>query len=369
MAAQDTALTRSTGIIAVPAAIERALIENDLSGLSTEARLSYYKQVCETVGLNPLTQPLGYLKLNGKTVLYAKKDATDQLRKIHGVSVTKLENQRIDDVYVVTAYGMDKTGRTDSATGAVTIGAMKGDNLANALMKAETKSKRRLTLSICGLGILDETELTTIPGAVTVPEQEPATTINITVTIEEEKSDDERYFWLCKNGKPCIVYAYATAHETQYKRLLDMNGRTVSLKVYDRGIRSERQCYELAEVVKVEAINPVTNIPAAGEFSDFTTTTGPARFEGDYLLGVVTSIDTKLDKNKKEYRVIQHSLRDGAKNVYINSFHKSLDQAVTDCKGRFAVLKVKLSGAYLNLEDVMSIDGVAYKDGKILEAF
>ena len=34
--------------------------------------------------------------------------------------------------------------------------------LANAIMKAETKAKRRVTLSICGLGMLDETELETI---------------------------------------------------------------------------------------------------------------------------------------------------------------------------------------------------------------
>jgi hypothetical protein len=40
---------------------------------------------------------------------------------------------------------------------------LKGDALANALMKAETKAKRRVTLSIAGLGWLDETELETIP--------------------------------------------------------------------------------------------------------------------------------------------------------------------------------------------------------------
>src|SRR5690606_24912460 len=37
--------------------------------------------------------------------------------------------------------------------------------LANAYMKAETKAKRRVTLSICGLGWLDETETETIPDA------------------------------------------------------------------------------------------------------------------------------------------------------------------------------------------------------------
>ena len=38
-------------------------------------------------------------------------------------------------------------------------------NLANAQMKAVTKGKRRLTLSLCGLGWLDETEIETIPTA------------------------------------------------------------------------------------------------------------------------------------------------------------------------------------------------------------
>jgi hypothetical protein len=46
----------------------------------------------------------------------------------------------------------------------VALGTLKGDALANALMKCETKAKRRVTLSLAGLGWLDETELETIPG-------------------------------------------------------------------------------------------------------------------------------------------------------------------------------------------------------------
>jgi hypothetical protein len=38
-------------------AIESALIQGDLSKLTSEQRLSYYKSVCESVGLNPLTKP------------------------------------------------------------------------------------------------------------------------------------------------------------------------------------------------------------------------------------------------------------------------------------------------------------------------
>lgn len=145
--------------------IESVITAGDLSKLNPVQRVNYYTAVCQSVGLNPLTKPFEYITLNGKMVLYARKDATDQLRDIRKVSITRLERERIDSVYVVTAYAQTVDGRTDSSMGAVNIEGLKGDALANALMKSETKAKRRVTLSICGLGMLDETELSTIPDA------------------------------------------------------------------------------------------------------------------------------------------------------------------------------------------------------------
>lgn len=147
------------------AAVEKVILHGDLGSLSPAERINYYNQLCDHLGLNPVTQPFKILRLQGKEVLYATKDASEQLRKINGVSIDRKESETVGDVYVVTVFGHDKSGRTDMATGAVTIGSAKGDQLANALMKAETKAKRRLTLSICGLGVLDETELETIPAA------------------------------------------------------------------------------------------------------------------------------------------------------------------------------------------------------------
>jgi hypothetical protein len=149
------------------ALMEQVVIGGDLSKLSAADRLTYYRNVCESVGLNPLTKPFDYLTLSGRMVLYARKDATDQLRSLKGVSVQITGRERVEDVYVVTARAVTSDGRTDESTGAVTIGSLKGDALANALMKAETKAKRRVTLSICGLGMLDETEVETIPDAAT----------------------------------------------------------------------------------------------------------------------------------------------------------------------------------------------------------
>lgn len=145
--------------------IEKVVVGGDLSKLSSPERLAYYSSVCESVGLNPLTKPFDYLTLNGKMQLYATKNCTDQLRKIHNVSVTELRREIADGVCIVTCVVKDSTGRMDSATGACTVGGLKGDALCNAIMKSETKSKRRATLSICGLSMLDETELETVPAA------------------------------------------------------------------------------------------------------------------------------------------------------------------------------------------------------------
>ena len=145
--------------------LEQVLVAGDLSRFSAEQKILYYERLCESLGLNKLTKPFEYLSLQGKLVLYATKNCTEQLRQLHGVSITALTGQRIDDVYIVTATAVDKHGRTDCATGAVSLGNLKADALCNAYMKAETKSKRRVTLSLCSLGMLDESELDTIAGA------------------------------------------------------------------------------------------------------------------------------------------------------------------------------------------------------------
>lgn len=165
MSTSEAALVRTEPTALSAKAVEALLVDGDLSSLSAADRVTYYHRVCESVGLNPLTKPFAYIKLNGKLTLYALRDCTEQLRKIHGVSVSHMTTELIGDVYVVRATFTDKTGRTDQATGAVPVKGLTGENLANAYLKAETKCKRRGTLSICGLGMLDETEVASIPGA------------------------------------------------------------------------------------------------------------------------------------------------------------------------------------------------------------
>ena len=147
------------------ATLEHVLLGGDLAKMSPAQRLVYYRAVCDSLGLNPLTRPFQYLSLNGKLVLYASKDCTEQLRAKHNISVTLTDKQVLEDVYVVTARATRPDGRTDESTGAVAIAGLKGELKANALLRAETKAKRRVTLSIQGLGMLDDSEIGSIPDA------------------------------------------------------------------------------------------------------------------------------------------------------------------------------------------------------------
>lgn len=142
--------------------ISSLILTGDLRQLSPEEKILYYGKLCKSLGLNPLTKPFDYIILNGKEVLYANKNCAEQLRLLHGISVVDSTQEIINNMCIVKVKVQDKNGRYDIGTGVVPLGNLAGDALANALMKAETKAKRRATLSLCGLGMLDETELETI---------------------------------------------------------------------------------------------------------------------------------------------------------------------------------------------------------------
>lgn len=153
--------------------IERIIIGGDLSKLNPEQRMQYCKAVCESAGLNPLTKPFDYITLNNKLTLYANKGCAEQLRMIHKISIRITSREMIGDVYVVTAQAKNAEGREDESTGTVATGGMKGDMLANAYLKAETKAKRRVTLSICGLNMLDQSEVEAVPVTAANPTIQP----------------------------------------------------------------------------------------------------------------------------------------------------------------------------------------------------
>lgn len=151
-----------------PETMEALVVGGDLRKLSAAQRLEVYRARCDAAGIDPRTQPFQYLDLQGKLTLYATKTATDQIIAARSLTVAITDRKIHADLGVIeaTCRVTFPDGRSVEDVGVVSLGSgAKGDVVANAIMKAVTKAKRRTVLSACGLGMLDETERETIPGA------------------------------------------------------------------------------------------------------------------------------------------------------------------------------------------------------------
>jgi hypothetical protein len=135
------------------------LAKGEGNRLDDKGKENAIRQICTTLKLNPAGVPVQFLNLKGKLVPYLTRGATDQIRHRAGISTEILERSIQQGVYLVRVKVTLPDGRVDESTGAVHIEGLKGEDLANAFLKAETKAKRRATLSAVGLGIMDESEI------------------------------------------------------------------------------------------------------------------------------------------------------------------------------------------------------------------
>ncbi len=113
--------------------------------------------------------------------------------------ITSRDTNQEAGVYIVTSKASLPDGRCTESIGAVNIAGLKGEAYANAIMKAETKAKRRATLDLLGLGVLDESEAESIPNATTVALQTmvealPQMEVEAVEVIEED--EQLKYFLL-----------------------------------------------------------------------------------------------------------------------------------------------------------------------------
>lgn len=139
-----------------------------MSGLAPLQKVEYIKTLCSRLGLDPATQPFQIQKFQGKEVPYLGRGGAAQMNKVHKLSSQIVAQEKMDDLYIVHSRCIGDDGRSTDEIGAVAIGGLKGEALANAIMKARTKAMRRATITHCGLGYLDETEVESLPGATTV---------------------------------------------------------------------------------------------------------------------------------------------------------------------------------------------------------
>lgn len=175
--------------------IDRLALNSDLSQLTEEEKRQYYYFVCRKYGLDPFTNPLAFIRFrdSNKLQLYARKNCSDQLRKIHGIDAEIVHRGQIEMAVYVEVKVTDKSGRKDTAMGAVPISTEDGRKmspvqLAHALMMCETKAKRRAKLSLCGLAMMEETEVDTLPGVERIDIQ--LTTANLNLSLQSKQSQN-----------------------------------------------------------------------------------------------------------------------------------------------------------------------------------
>lgn len=161
----------------------------DFSVLTKEEINTYTSFLCDKYGLDKSTQPIRFIKdKNSENIIpYLTRNATDQLRKNLGISVIE-ENIQFSPnglACIVTVKVQDKEGRTDMDTGSVFIGGLVGNEYSDKIMTCVTKAKKRATISLSGIGILDETEVQGIAEGVL------RESIQSKETLEGEISEEE----------------------------------------------------------------------------------------------------------------------------------------------------------------------------------
>lgn len=220
-----------------PAIIESIVTKGDLSGLNQVQKVQYYNYRCKQIGLDPSAKPFDLLNLSGKQVLYANAGATQQLCNLHKLSTQITNKERVDDIYVVSVRVTGADGRSSENQGAVSIGNLKGDALANAVLKCTTKAIRRSVLAHCGLGMLDETEVETIPNAhkesIVIPQAEPIPTMPV---VMDEPAGDWPLF-VPGNDEPYSFHPDADGWVDAFLTLIDKVAQSKKISIEDKSFK------------------------------------------------------------------------------------------------------------------------------------
>src|SRR5208337_538419 len=127
---------------------------------------SYKAAVSAVLGVDPLMldyitmpDPMGFTGTN--RVLYAKRGAAEVLRKNMGIDILSLTPYESNGWLLFTAVAKNREGRQEVAVGAAYVQGITGEKVAHAVMTAQTRAVRRVTLQFVTGGILDESEVQT----------------------------------------------------------------------------------------------------------------------------------------------------------------------------------------------------------------
>lgn len=168
---EGLSIVETSKVVDLAAAAERvqqieALLQMDVGKLTPEQQNQYLWHFAQRQGLDPTTKPFDIIKTkDGRKVLYANKGAAEQIRRQDGLRLEIIYagplvlGEKVDEnIFMVKVRCTDREGRSDEDVGTVFL-PPGGSDRADAVMKCTTKAKRRVTYSMRGLGMPDESEV------------------------------------------------------------------------------------------------------------------------------------------------------------------------------------------------------------------
>jgi hypothetical protein len=139
-------------------------IIHNLDGLSKEQIDQYLRDISEHLGIDPDLNAFDVIRMDNRLQVYARRGTTDMLRESMDIDVTSIDLLDIPGSATFRATGRkghaaSNLSRQEIAIGSCAIAGLTGQKLSDAIMTAETRAGRRLTLKFTGLGILDVSEV------------------------------------------------------------------------------------------------------------------------------------------------------------------------------------------------------------------
>jgi len=315
--------------------ISKLVLNGDLSKLSPEQKVAYYGYRCQALNLDPATKPFDLLKLNGKEVLYATRECSNQISQRDGLSATVVKEEKVGDIYKVTARVTDAKGRQTDDVGCVSIQGLSGDSLCNAIMKATTKAKRRAILSHAGLGMMDETELETVhpqePKHVPATVKPAAPAPEPLVVVEPPKSD--------------FIAAAQEAHDKA-----KANG-------YQKGPELDDPPTP-EEIAEIERIEREKDAKAAREEQRKVLGNPDIPLDADVVMADVVAYNANpkpLPRGGYTYGALFRFHDEAKTESWANTFHKDQWETAKLMKGKTVRLTYKYNGKYLNFYHVEKV--------------
>lgn len=139
-------------------ALVKATLSQDWGRTNDQVKVRFIAHLCNQLSIPAVMNPFIFIKTKNGQKLYTPSEGAYLIASKNRIS-TKIKDRSYDkerQIYSVTVECSTPDGRTSEDIGHMFLGGLQGENLANAMMKAETKAKRRAILSTVGLSVLTE---------------------------------------------------------------------------------------------------------------------------------------------------------------------------------------------------------------------